>query len=116
MNMKRAFHGWSIPVLLVTLLLFSAQCFGQAVYGSISGTVRDQQVGVVPNATVTITDISKGTTDSATTNESGNYTVTHLIPDVYSVKIEAPSFGTLENRAVQVSADTIARVDATMHA
>jgi hypothetical protein len=98
------------------MLLFSMQCFGQAVYGSISGTVRDQQGGVVPNAKVTVTDISKGTTDTATTNESGNYSVTHLIPDVYSVKVEAPSFGTLENKAVQVSADTVARVDATLQA
>ena len=53
--------------------------FGQAVYGSISGNVTDASGAAVPHAKVTITDIGKGVTYNTTTNESGNYSQTHLI-------------------------------------
>jgi hypothetical protein len=86
----------------------------QAVYGSILGTVTDTQGAAVPGGKVTVTSINKGTTDETTTNESGNYSVTHLIPDTYEVRIEAPGFKVTEIPSVQVSADIGTRVDATM--
>jgi len=70
----------------------SVNAFGQAVFGSIAGTITDPSGAAVPNAKVTVADQAKGTTDQATTNESGNYTVTHLIPDPYTVRIEAAGF------------------------
>jgi len=86
----------------------------QAVYGSILGTVTDPQGSAVTGAKVTVTSTTKGTTDETTTNESGNYTVTHLIPDTYKIRIEAPGFKATDIPSVQVSADTGARVDATL--
>jgi len=83
----------------------------QAVFGSIAGTVIDPSGAAVGNAKVTVLDQGKGTTDQATTNESGNYTVTHLIPDLYTVRIEAPGFKVLEFKDVAVSADTAAHID-----
>ncbi len=107
----------TILALLVGMFLCAPlQSFGQAVFGSISGTVTDTSGGVVPNAKVTVTNANKGTADTVTSNDSGNYTVTHLIPDVYTVKVEAPSFGTAETKNIQVSADTIARVNAQLTA
>ena len=44
-------------------------------------------------------------------NESGNYSVTHLISDVYSVRIAGTGFKTLEFKDIQVSADTAANVN-----
>ena len=88
--------------------------FGQAIFGSIFGTVTDPQGAAVANATITVTDLGKGTTDSTTTNDSGNYSVTHLIPDVYSVKIESQGFKTFEQKTVTVSADQSQRVDAPL--
>ena len=87
---------------------------GQAVYGSIIGTVTDPQGGAVVGAKVTVTSIAKGNADETTTNESGNYSVTHLIPDVYRIRIEATGFKATEIANIQVSADTSARVDASM--
>src|SRR5262249_53545922 len=68
----------SKPVLLMfgLLLLFAAgaaDAKGQAVYGSISGTVTDASGAVVSGATVTITSIDRGTSDTVTTNDSGLY-------------------------------------------
>lgn len=83
----------------------------QAVYGSILGTVTDPSGAAVNGAKVTVTSQTKNVSTTDTTNESGNYSVTHLIPDVYSVRIEAQGFKVLQYKNIQVSADTGARVD-----
>jgi len=87
---------------------------GQAVFGSIFGTVTDPQGGAVAGAKVTVTSITKATTYETTTNESGNYTVTHLIPDTYRVKVEGPGFKANDVASVEVSADASAHVDAQL--
>ena len=109
----------SVVTLLTFLSLFLVlpmQSFGQAVYGSIFGTVTDPTGAVIPNAKVTVTDVRKGTSDAYTTNESGNYSATHLIPDVYSIKIEAQGFSTAQSDNIQVSADSGAKFDAVLKA
>src|SRR2546423_10688334 len=112
--MIRARFASFLTLLLGFLLLLSGQGFGQAVYGSIFGTVTDSTGAVIPNAKVTVTDVRKGTSDSYTTNESGNYSATHLIPDIYKIKIEAQGFATAESDQVQVSADTGSKFDAVL--
>ena len=112
--MIRARFASFLTFLLGFVLLLSGQSFGQAVYGSIFGTVTDSTGAVIPNAKVTVTDVRKGTSDSYTTNESGNYSATHLIPDIYKIKIEAQGFATAESDQVQVSADTGSKFDAVL--
>ena len=60
-------------------------------------------------AKVTVTSQTKNVSVTDTTNESGNYSVTHLIPDVYSIRIEGTGFKTLQYKDIQVSADTGSR-------
>jgi len=91
--------------------MWAPKASGQAVFGSIAGTVTDPSGANVANAKVTVVDQGKGTTDQATTNESGNYNVTHLIPDSYTVRIEAPGFKVIEFKDIAVSADTATRID-----
>ncbi|MBI1740473.1 MAG: TonB-dependent receptor [Acidobacteriales bacterium] len=95
--------------LVLTLAPQPAQ--GQAVYGSILGTVTDPQGAAVVNAKVTVINQNKGTTDTVTTNESGNYSATHLVPDLYTVRVESAGFKISERKNVVVSADSGARVD-----
>ncbi|HUE52936.1 MAG TPA: TonB-dependent receptor [Terriglobales bacterium] len=98
-------------MICVCLVTLTAQpVWGQAVYGSIIGTVTDPQGAAVANAKVTVLDQRKGTSDTTTSNDSGNYSVTHLIPDVYTVRVEAPGFKASEQKDVIVSADAAANV------
>src|SRR5882672_3582367 len=87
---------------------------GQAVYGSILGSVTDSQGSAVVGAKITVTSVAKGSSGETTTNDSGNYTVSHLIPDVYNIRVEATGFKAYEVKGVQVSADTGTKVDAKM--
>jgi outer membrane receptor protein involved in Fe transport len=82
------------------------------VYGSILGTVTDPSGAAVSGAKITVTSQAKNLSTVATSNESGNYAVTHLIPDTYTVRIEGTGFKSLETKNVQVSADTSTKIDA----
>ncbi|MGE5205141.1 MAG: TonB-dependent receptor domain-containing protein [Chlamydiota bacterium] len=98
-------------VLLCVVFFLPRTASSQAVFGSIFGTVTDPSGAAVANAKVTITNIGKATSTTTTTNETGNYTVTHLIPDSYSVKVEAQGFKTAEQKPIVVNADQGAKVD-----
>jgi hypothetical protein len=110
---KQAIVGW-ILVLCLALGFGASTSLGQAVYGNLVGTVTDPQGNAVAGAKVTLTNTAKGTTEEVTTNESGNYSVTHLIPDAYKVHIEAAGFKAYDIISVRVDADTSVRADAVL--
>src|ERR1700761_5190061 len=102
-----------LPVIL-GLFFLPNPSHAQAIYGSIFGTVNDNTGAVVPNATVTVTDEAKGTVVTAQSNESGDFTVQHLIPDTYDLKVTVSGFKTFEQNGIVVAADTSAKVDVSL--
>ena len=104
----------ALAVVCLVCGVTTQQASGQAVYGSIAGTVTDPQGAGVSGAKVTVTNLTKGTTEETTTNEAGNYTVTHLIPDNYKIRIEAVGFKAYEIASVRVDVDTTVRADAQL--
>src|SRR5450631_337190 len=98
----------AICVCLVTL---TSPALGQAVYGGIIGTITDPQGAAVANAKVTVLDEGKGTSDTTTSNESGNYSAGHLTAGSYTVRVESAGFKVSEQKGVLVSVDANARVD-----
>lgn len=99
---------WSgLLTLFLSLVLATAPTLhSQAIYGSINGTVTDSSGAVVPGATITVTDIDKGTEKVETTNGVGIYYVHSLIPDRYVVKVEASGFATAKSNTIAVKADS----------
>jgi len=98
----------------IAALCFAMTVQGQAVYGSLNGTVTDNTGAVVPNATITVIDVSKGTSVTVQSNGSGEYLAEHLIPDTYNVKVEAKGFQTFVATGVLVQADTSPKIDAPL--
>ena len=96
------------------LLALSPIAYGQAVYGSIFGTVTDSTGAVVPNATVTVTDVAKGTSSSEVSNGSGEFTADHLIPDIYDVKVTASDSRLFVQKGIQVYADTSTKIQVAL--
>jgi hypothetical protein len=88
----------------------------QAVFGSIVGTVTDPSGAVIPNATIVVTDTAKGTSQTVQSNESGNYTVSRLIPDTYSIKATAKGFSPAEADGIAISAGTTPQVNLVFQA
>lgn len=100
-----------MALLAIGCVLSLAPARAQSVYGSIFGTVTDTTGAVVPGATVTVTDETKGTVVTVISNDTGDYTVSHLIPDVYDLKVETKGFDTFISKGITVQADTSPRVD-----
>ena len=110
---SRVFFGWFV-VLCLVLAMSAPNSSGQAVYGSVIGTVTDAQGNAVAGAKVVVTSVTKNTPYETTTNDSGNFAVTHLIPDQYKVHVEATGFKSYDVASVDVSADSSRNVDVVL--
>ena len=86
----------------------------QAVYGSISGTVKDASGAIVPGATITVTSLERKIVDTTVSNESGFYLKDRLLPGTYEVKAEIAGFKSAILPRVSVSVDTQTPVDFTL--
>ena len=103
-----------LAVYVSFVLMSCSALFGQATSGGIFGTVTDPTGAVIAQAKVTLTGVSKGVTVNTTTNESGNYTQTHLTVGTYKVTVEATGFKTAIQENVPVNVDTNTRVDVAL--
>jgi Carboxypeptidase regulatory-like domain/TonB dependent receptor len=108
------FRSYKALILSACLAMIPASGFGQSVYGSIYGSVTDNTGAAIPNATVTITDTNKGTTDNVLSNGAGEYRAEHLIPDIYTVKVTVSGFKSSETKGITVYADQSLKVDAKL--
>jgi len=95
----------------LTLLSFSGTSLAQSTVGRILGTLTDQSSAAVAGATVTITDIQRGSSRSVTTDDSGNYTVPDLQPGTYKIHVESKGFKSVERPSVQVEVASDVRAD-----
>src|SRR4029077_16318526 len=103
--------GLTAMMALLALVSSAKPALAQAVYGSILGTITDPQGASVKGAKVTVTSQSKGTSEETTSNDDGNYSATHLVPGLYSVRVEASGFKIAELKDVVVSVDAGSRSD-----
>ena len=103
-----------LAIFACASMLLIAPASAQSVYGSIFGTVTDKTGAAIPGATITVKDEAKGTVVTVTSNASGDYSVPHLIPDMYDLKVTAKGFKAFETKGISVEADTAPRIDPTM--
>ena len=102
-----------IVAVLALLVLGSVWLFGQAESGTISGTVTDSTNAVVSGAKVTVVSTATGLTRTAATGSSGDYAITNLKPDTYTLTIEHAGFQKY-TRQVPVSVGSRVEVSAQL--
>src|SRR6516165_32441 len=108
---SRALLGALLATVILTL---SPMSFGQAVNGTLLGTVTDSTGASVANAKVIATATSTGALHESTTNESGNYSFPDMQPGPYSVTVEAKGFKKATQQSVDLAANSATRVDLTL--
>jgi hypothetical protein len=82
--------------------------------GSITGTVKDQSGGVVPGVTVSAMNVVLGTATVAITDMQGFYSIPKLPVGRYDVTIQLEGFKLVKRTGLQVDADAVVRLDATL--
>jgi hypothetical protein len=100
-----------LPILILGL---STSLFGQAVSGTLLGTISDPSGANVPGARITAVEAATGTTHQSITNESGNFTIPNLPPGTYTITVEANGFKKDTHQNVDLLTNTSTRVDVTL--
>jgi hypothetical protein len=114
-DMNHRFKAGALGALLLVALL--AVCFGsmtvnaQVLYGSLTGTVTDPSNAAVVGAKVDALEIHKGIHQATTTDNSGIYRFTDLLPGVWKITVTAQGFNTSVIDNIQVNANSPVRVD-----
>ncbi|MEZ5395527.1 MAG: carboxypeptidase-like regulatory domain-containing protein [Bryobacterales bacterium] len=101
-----------LGLLLVALGTPSAQA--QVLYGSIVGTVQDSSGGVIPGATVTITNRGTSQTREASTDENGRYTFSNVQAGFYDLAVTADGFSGYIEENIEVTVNRVRRSDVTL--
>jgi hypothetical protein len=99
--------GWRVGICAASfaaVLAAALPASSQITTGSVSGTVKDSQGGVVPGATVVLISEARGTrSEPATTNAAGDFVFPNVTVDTYTIEVTMPSFSTLKRTGVPVS-------------
>lgn len=105
-----------LPLVLLLTLIVCSSTLGQTVVGRISGTVQDANGASVPNASVKVTNNATNAERTATTDESGFYTVTNLPVGTYTIEAEQKGYKKALVSGQNVTADARLTVDLKLEA
>ena len=103
----------SFRFALLALPLFTAIAAAQ-VGGSLSGTIKDSTGGVVPGATVSITNTAIGTVRDTVTDMQGHYSFPNVTVGRYDLNVTLEGFKPLKRAGLAVDADSRLQIDATL--
>jgi len=102
-------------VLLTAVLLCGSPANAQlAGKGEIKGTVTDPSGAVVPEATVVATSTSRGLKFTTKSSSSGDFSVSALDPDIYTLTVTATGLSTTTQENIHVNALEVANVNVSM--
>ena len=94
------FRLFAFVLSLCGLLALSAgMAYGQAMSGSIVGTVVDSSGAAVVGADVEATNVGTNVTTRSKTNSTGEYRIDNLLPGTYHVTVRATGFKALSQTA-----------------
>jgi hypothetical protein len=81
---------------------------------SITGTVTDATAAVVPQAKVTARYLATNVSRTTTTDGSGSYRITSLVPGIYDVLVERPGFKTVGYSRVELTVGQVQNLSPTL--
>lgn len=97
--------------LAVILLMTAIASFAQSNTGTITGQVQDQNGAVVPNATVTVTNLGTNESRNVQTNDEGFYEAASLPTGMYKVSATASGFQAATVTDIRLAVGDRQRVD-----
>src|SRR5258708_18498211 len=106
--------AWTLPALVILVLLAPALTLGQEVTAAITGRIMDPSGAALPSATVTAKDVDRGTVVKTQTNSEGAYNFSRLPIGKYEVRVEASGFQTAVHSPFALELNQTAKVDFTM--
>ncbi len=87
-----------IVAMLVCEIFSAPAVYSQVAGATLSGVVSDPAGSGVPNASVSIKNVTTGVTREVKTDNDGYYTAPNLLPGNYEVTVTAKGFTTMVER------------------
>jgi hypothetical protein len=91
--------------------LHATPAAAQGSTATLRGNVQDSTGGVLPGATVTVTNASTKGVQSVVTDERGQYLFAGLFPGSYDLKVEMSGFKSYERKGVPLSPNDTRGID-----
>ena len=103
----RRLSAWWLPAAWALALCFAtaAPALAQFDRGSISGTIKDDQGGVMPGVTVIATNTQTQRANNTVTDGTGFYTFPNLLPGRYDIIAELSGFKKVSRQNVPLDAN-----------
>ena len=111
---KCFFAAVSVCALLVVALTCVYPLHAQVLYGSLTGTVKDQSGAVIPGATVTITNSQTGQTREGTSDTSGTYSILNVLEGTYDLSIKMTGFRNYVEKGIVISINRVTRANVSL--
>jgi hypothetical protein len=112
---RRGSVGLRAAVIAAALVAIAVPALAQFDRGQISGIVKDETGGVIPGATVTVTNADTRLSRTVVTDTTGYYIVTALPPGNYDVEVELTGFKKWSQKNVRLDAAARVTLDATIN-
>ena len=100
--------------ICVLLLVATLPLSAQEARGAITGRVSDTSGGMIPGASVTVTNTATNETRRVSTNETGYYEANFLEPGPYSVAVESGGFKRFVRSGITVNVSTRLEINVTL--
>jgi len=109
--------AFTLVVLLTVMLIPPLPAFGQADVstGTLKGSILDQNGENLAGAAVTVTDLNRGITRTATSNSDGVYQVPLLQPGRYQLQVEAQGFAKSLIKGIELTVGQIVVYDVKLN-
>ncbi len=100
-----------VLAVVCAILLAAVATHPQGSTGRILGVVSDQSGGNVAGATLTITDVARGVSQTLTTDSDGAYVAVNLLPGTYTLRVEFKGFKVFERKNILLEVGKDVRID-----
>src|ERR1700688_58802 len=110
----KTFAASFLALLLIHGVAMHVDVQAQVAGGTITGTVVDSSGRVIPNASVSITNVATGINRTVTTNEDGLYIAPNLLPPSYELTFTAPGFRTDVRSGIELTVGATVSLNMTM--
>jgi outer membrane receptor protein involved in Fe transport len=107
--------AWRLTALVpVIVVVISAPAAAQSFYGSLISVTQDAQGGVIPGATVVLTNTATNDRREGVTGADGTYRFVNLVPGTYRLDVELVGFQRYVRDQIVVNVQSTPRIEATL--
>jgi len=110
-SLTRIYRIFALVLAIALLAAVVPYAAAQEASGNITGKITDPSGAAVAGATVTVTDVARGTVWTTRSSDDGTYNIARLPAANYTLKVEATGFQTALRPSFELTLGQTAKVD-----